>query len=383
MAPSPNAQAGIRQMDHRNLHAVQAQVARRGPTVRGAVRSVLIACALWCLPVAAIAAQGGARPLFDAPDELVVRLQAPWPDVLRKRKGGHAPRHKGELLYIDADGIERRLDVTVETRGLTRLRVCRFPPLRLRFDKASTQGTLFDGQRELKMVTHCRQGDGYAQYYVQEALAYRIYNAVTEQSYRIRPLSVTYEGAPGVRPEGAHFAFLIEDTADVRRRIGLQRSPRTSFEPGDFDALQLSRFMLFQYLIGNTDWDVLSGPQADACCHNVSIAGSTPGGRVVPLPYDFDSAGMVDAGYAAPPESLPIKDVKQRLFRGFCVHNHALDAARAEFLGHRTAIFGLVRDDRRLSASRRAVLNAYFEAFYATLGDDARFRREVIARCRK
>ena len=39
--------------------------------------------------------------------------------------------------------------------------------------------------------------------------------------------------------------------------------------------------------------------------------------------------GLVDAPYATPPDVLNISDVRQRLYRGYCLHNgDALAAAR-------------------------------------------------------
>jgi hypothetical protein len=320
------------------------------------------------------------RPLFRSDAPLAVTLQAPWSDVL---KPGRAPtRHPAVLGYSDAQGQAHRLAATVETRGITRKRVCRFPPLRLRFAKGATDGSDFAGQDSLKMVTHCDTAPSYSQYYVQELLAYRIYNRVTDLSFRARPLEVTYQDPQGGKPNGPRFAFLIEDVGDMARRNGMKADKKARFRPGEQDSMALSRFMLFQYLIGNTDFDVLTGPEADECCHNVRVVVAADGRRV-PVPYDFDSAGMIGAKYAAPHASLPIKDVRTRLYRGMCVHNDTLEAARREFLGQREAIFALVRGEARLSPQRQRVVAEYFEDFYATLGDNAKFAKEITAKCRK
>ena len=320
-----------------------------------------------------------ARPLFQSDAPLTVTLQAPWTDVLKPGKA--STRHPAVLGFTDARG-PHRIAATVETRGITRKRVCRFPPLRLRFAKGATDGSDFAGQDSLKMVTHCDTAPSFGQYYVQELLAYRIYNRVTDLSFRARPLEVTYQDPQGGKPNGPRFAFLIEDVGDMARRYGMKADPRARFRPGDLDSMALSRLMLFQYLIGNTDFDVLTGPQADECCHNVRVVGAGDGKRV-PVPYDFDSAGMIGAKYAAPHASLPIKDVRTRLYRGMCMHNDTLEAARREVLGHREAIFALVRGESRLAPQRQRVVLEYFEEFYATLGDDAKFAREITAKCRK
>jgi len=342
---------------------------------------VWLLCAAWFAIAAEAHAGDAERPLFQSVSALTVTLQAPWADLLKKTSDRR--RHAAVISYSDAQGQIQRIEATVETRGLTRLRYCRFPPLRIRFAKAATEGTVFAGQRSLKMVTHCRNGQQFAQYLVQEMLAYRIYNLVTDISFRVRPLDITYIDSRGGNPTGPRFAFLIEDTDDMAKRNGFKRDKAAKFAIGDLDALTLSRLMLFQYLIGNTDFAVLSGPQADACCHNTRVLASGDPQRRVVVPYDFDSAGMVAAEYAAPHESLPIKTIGERLYRGFCRHNHTLAAARDEFLAQRTAIFDLIKNEQRLSSKRRRELTRYIEAFYTTLNSEYAYQREISAKCRK
>jgi hypothetical protein len=327
------------------------------------------------------AAKDGQHPLFATGTTLKVTLDAPWPDVLNNKNSTR--RHPAKLTYVGADGASRTLDATIETRGLTRRRVCRFPPLKIRFGKAAVDGSEFDGQDELKLVTHCDTGPDYADYYVQELVAYRIYNLVTAASFRVRPLEITYRQPDGGKPNGPRFAFLIEELGDVARRNDLKRDERATFLPRDYDAVAMSRLALFQYLLGNTDWDVMRGPRKDACCHNTRAMGREGGGGLVPVPYDFDSAGFVNAEYAAPDPSLKLADVRERVFRGFCLHNDALPGARREFLAQRQAIGDLIRAETRLSPRRQRSLLGYVEAFYAVLDSDAKFEREITGQCRK
>ncbi len=360
---------------------IPADAAKPATLSRRPVAAVVLLSMVWFAIATNAFAGKPERPLFQSDSALSVTLQAPWAELLKKTTDQR--RHAAVIGYSDAQGNTHRIEATVETRGLTRLRFCRFPPLRIRFAKAATEGTVFAGQRSLKMVTHCRNGQQFAQYYVQEMLAYRIFNLITDISFRVRPLDITYIDSSGGNPNGPRFAFLIEDTDDMARRNGLKRDQAARFAIGDLDALALSRLMMFQYLIGNTDFAVLSGPQEDACCHNTRVLRSGDPQQRFAVPYDFDSAGMVAADYVAPHESLPIKSISERLYRGFCHHNHTLAAAREEFLAQRTAIFELIKNEQRLSAKRRRELTRYIEQFYATLNSEYGFQREFSAKCRK
>jgi hypothetical protein len=68
----------------------------------------------------------------------------------------------------------------------------------------------------------------------------------------------------------------------------------------------------------------------------------------VPVPYDFDWSGLVDAPYAGPPEGIPIQNVRQRNYRGYCAHQAEAGAfaatvvpRRAEFISLFASIPGL------------------------------------------
>lgn len=120
-------------------------------------------------------------------DETTLILQAPWGAIERETSGR---RHPAMLAYTDVAGEPVRIAATIEVRGITRLRHCEFPPLRLRFEPAAVAGTVFAGQRSLKMVTHCKKGGIYRRYTVLELLSYRIYQQITPLSFRVRPLEV-------------------------------------------------------------------------------------------------------------------------------------------------------------------------------------------------
>lgn len=319
--------------------------------------------------------------LFASDRVLEVTLTAPWTQVTRKQAGATA--FPATLDFRDGNGPSGSLPLTVERRGITRLRICDFPPLKLRFEKSAIKGTLFRGNKSIKLVTHCDDGERWEQYYVIEMLAYRIYNLVTDRSFRVRPLSITYFDSAKQASDGPHFGFLIEDDSDVARRNGLDLLDIPRPRVSQLDALENSRFSLFQYMIGNTDWSVLSGPSGNACCHNTKLMGPANQVGIYAVPYDFDSAGLVDARYAAPSPSLPIKDVRQRIYRGFCENNAMLAVARGEMQALETDITSLVRNEIRLTDKSRESALSYLGEFFAILGDERKFAREITEKCRK
>ncbi|HMB38356.1 MAG TPA: hypothetical protein VKO85_04690, partial [Wenzhouxiangellaceae bacterium] len=231
--------------------------------------------------------------------------------------------------------------------------------------------------------THCNNGSRWEQYYVLEMLAYPIYNLITDRSFRVRPLSVTYHDVDRDRNDGPRFAFLIEDDKLVADRNELDKYDAVEIGPGQLDPLESSRFALFQYLIGNADWSSLGGPAGDDCCHNAKLIGPESGEPLYALPYDFDSSGLVDAQYAVPNEALRISSVRQRLFRGFCLHNATLDSVRAEFLENRGAIEAIVEGEPRLRPRKRSRAIKYIGKAFEVLENPDLFERAITNACRK
>jgi hypothetical protein len=66
---------------------------------------------------------------------------------------------------------------------------------------------------------------------------------------------------------------------------------------------------------------------------------------------------------------LPIRDVRQRLYRGPCRTPAELAPIFARFAGQRTAIVALFGESSGLSAKVAAGARGYVDAFYEVLGD--------------
>lgn len=320
-------------------------------------------------------------PLFDASrlvdEPLALEIRAPWRRLRREaEEEGPFP------ATLQMAGLTAPLELTVEKRGISRQEVCSMPPIRLRFDEERVEGTMFEGNRAIKVVTHCRRGGRFEQYVALEMLAYRLYSALTDMSFRVRPVTIVYEDSDRDRSDGPRVAFLIEDDRLVGNRHGLDKVDVDEILTSDLPAFETSVFMLFQYMIGNVDFSPL-GSVGEECCHNAKLVGNEDSlDPLYAVPYDFDSSGWVDTSYAAPPEGLPIRSVRQRLFRGFCRHNDGLPEARELFLERRDELYRILESEPRLRSSNRRKSVRYLDAFFDTLNDDERFERLITEECR-
>ena len=316
-------------------------------------------------------------PLFASDEPLEITIEFPLRDVMRKAKD--RPVVDGTASYRNADGSVTSLPVKMSTRGKSRLGVCRFPPLALSVKKKAAADTVFEGQKSLKIVTHCQSHTLYRSYLLQEYGIYKAFNALTDVSFRARLLNVTYRDSENESFEITEQAFFIEAIREVASRNGLERKKLATTKAGQLDPGYATLSAMFQFMIGNTDWSVRKAPEDSNCCHNGRILGAAEqdsGWKVVP--YDFDQAGIVDAEYAAPAVELRLRSVRQRLWRGRCAHNEALEETIALFNDRREAIEGALQVPGMRSA--KAAMK-YIDRFYKVINDPKKLERSIVKRC--
>ena len=206
------------------------------------------------------------RPLFQQTEPLSFTLAADFKLINKDRNPESAARYPGVITLTDPRGRERTLHVRLSPRGHLRrmARTCGFVPLRLEFVAEETAGTPFEGQTNLKLGTHCQDDKAFDQYVLREQLAYALLNFVTPQSFRARLARATYVDAKNGKTVAARYAIFIEHENDVARRLGgrIVELPRLTFK--DVDAAALNNMMLFNYMIGNTDFSLYT-------LHNVRV----------------------------------------------------------------------------------------------------------------
>ena len=335
-----------------------------------------LAMALWLVGVPAAAQDTSAATssaLFasDAPLELTIRTDI---RTLIRDRDEERNEHKGTVRVARADGGFDSAAIELRTRGIFRRRptVCPFPPLRLSIRRRDGRNTLFEGERRIKLVTHCRNTDQYEQYVLQEYLIYKAYAVLTDLSLRARLARITYEDAAGREKPVTRYAILIEDEDRLAARHRMRVVEDTGTHISRLDPAQTVFMAVFQYFVGNTDGSI-------RVLHNI-ITLADSGGRSLPVPYDFDWSGVIATRYAAPDTSLPIRSVKERLYAGYCGAIEDFNPIFARFRQHRAAIEALY-DLPPLDPDDRERARRYYAEFYRMIDDPSRVRREMLKAC--
>jgi len=317
-------------------------------------------------------------PLFENQTTLEIIIEMPMNTIINDAED--RPEVPGVLRYSDA-GTEVALDFTMSTRGNSRLRTCRFPPLSLNLKKKQVEGTLFEGQNKLKIVTRCKKSKVYARYLFQEFGIYGGFNLLTDKSIRARLLSITFRDSEGDRKDDVQPAFFLESDKEVAERLSMEPIKPPTINSAQLDSKHASVLALYQYLIANTDWSMLKGPGSDPCCHNgkVIITPGTTNGWIV-LPYDFDQAGLINTNYSIPADGLGLRSVRQRLFRGRCLNLEHLDESIARFNELRSQIEVALNPPNVDRRSRKSALK-YINTFYKIVNDPKKRKKEIEDDC--
>ncbi len=321
------------------------------------------------------AAAAEAAPLFasDEPLRITLRTDIKWLRDVRS----DSTETDGTITFVDLDGSVVERPVEVRTRGNWRRekRNCNFPPLRLDFPRKEMEGTVFEDQNKLKLVTPCRDSrDSYQEYVLKEYLVYRTYELITPMSFRTRLVEITYEDVNGEYDTRTKIGFLIESDQHMAERNRAVHQEVEQFHPAHLDENAAVVASMFNFMVGFTDI-------SQVYFHNSKLI-RTEDGRYVPVSFDFDFSGAVNARYATPDPSLPIRRVTDRVYRGFCRPELQREWLAELFTSKREPIRALYEGFDLLEKGDAEDVLDFYDDFYKVFEDDRRFERGVVRTCR-
>jgi len=282
--------------------------------------------------------------------------------------------YRSAALFCYDDAGEVILDGIIElrTRGKFRCRYCEHTPIKLKIPKKQLKAAEMHKHNEIKLVFPCKPGWEYKDYVLREYLCYRLYNLLSPYSYRVKRVDFLLRDSANLKYAQKLSGFIIEDKEELAKR---QNAKKTSFDfidPDTLDPQIYLRLQLFQYLIGNTDW-------CTTTTHNLEPL-LLKSGVIVPVPYDFDFSGMVNAAYATPNSTLPIESVRQRFFLGRYASYEELKPTLDFFREKKAALFEEVAAADYLSRSSRKALRKYMEKFYEVIESPERVEEHLLGK---
>lgn len=310
--------------------------------------------------------------LFEGKDPIDLTISGDLRSLFRDRSDD--PSYFPINLQYEDDHLgEIDINLKARTRGHFRLQIanCLYPPLLLNFQKKKTpKESVFGDQDKIKLVVPC-VGE---EYVLKEYLLYKIYNLLTDYSFRVRLVQLTFHDTTRDKIDDPVMGFLLEDEDQMAERNDAKILKRNGLKGKYLDRYHFLLMAVFEYFIGNTDWSV-------EYRHNVKLVVSEKHSLPIPVPYDFDHAGAVAAPYAKPSEALQLGSVQKRRYRGFCLEDlQELDEVFKVFEEKRNEILTHVNGSGLAEKSKNK-LTAFLDSFYDTIHDKKRRERDFTYPC--
>lgn len=266
-------------------------------------------------------------------------------------------KHEAIFSYQDQLGKLQTWNIKVEQRGRFRRMKCEnLPPLKLNFKKRDLAEAGLIEFDDMKLVTHCVNDAKEAkQLLVKEYLAYKIYNQITNLSFRVQFVKINYKDVLSGKVD-TQYGILIEDAAQLRDRINAEKDDKAyNLNPEKYNTNQVKAVALFNYMIGNSDWSIQE-------MRNVKVL--VKDGQHILVPFDFDFAGLVDAPYVRLRPEHRLASSKERIFLGFRDDASDLKSARRFFKHKRIAIIKTIEDCSIISSKDQREMIRYINSFY-------------------
>jgi hypothetical protein len=114
---------------------------------------------------------------------------------------------------------------------------------------------------------------------------------------------------------------------------------------------------VYNYMIGNEDWSL-------SMVRNIKMIEQAGGARVLPVAYDFDFSGLVNASYAVPSSDFGQRHIKDRDYLGFGTDTASLQIVLQHLREKKSVLYGIISDFKLLPAEQRLEMRDYLESFY-------------------
>ncbi len=280
------------------------------------------------------------------------------------------------ISYKLADSIEIKEMIRIRPRGNFRREHCYLSSLMLVFNSNPSNKLAF--LKSMKLVAPCGKTSSDEQFLLKEYLTYKIYNLLTELSFRVRLLRVTYVDLRKDVNPFTQYAFLLEDTDAVAKRNDSRQKKVTRYSGAGLHSYQSTLMCMYQYMIGNTDWSIPN-------YHNVKLVVPRADSNSLPLPvpYDFDMTGFVNPPYAGTSPIFNIEKVTDRLYRGFPVTMKETETVVDLFLQKEKEILGSIYSFNLLNRRSKHDMAYFLHDFFAQLKNKASVKSIFITNARR
>jgi len=283
--------------------------------------------------------------------------------------------HVGNLTFKDKDGQSQEYTIKIRARGNMRNKVCYLPPLKIDFKKKDLVAAgIRKDYDDLKLVVKCKGNNDFENYLLKEYLTYKLYNTLSDISFRVQLIKLTLEDVEGKQKNIEAYAFLIESIEELAERVDAKTRGSLTFKHEYLDPTSYDVMCLFQFMIGNADWHIYKQ-------HNTKIVALHEQKITIPIPYDFDYSALVSTPYATPHTKLPIFHLSQRYYLGPCREKGAHEPVFDLFKEKKNDIISIVEQFELLDKRSKKLMLKYLNGFFKILDNPKACKSKIIKHC--
>ncbi len=277
--------------------------------------------------------------------------------------------HDVSVLFNDsALNLNGNLAGKVQVRGWNRLKVCEFPPLKLKLDKNIPEtGNLFSNAKKLKIVTRCNELER-ARWVQRELALYKLFEIVEPMSLKTRLANIIYRQRAAT--DFANLAgdiisdqasFLIESGAMIARRFDLVELNVIKLKAQYVSRTSLAKMNLFNFMIGNYDTEISLSD-----VRNVKLLQSKVSARIIhAIPYDFDFADWV--------RKLKVRSISKE--SGFCSEYEDVVKQVPAFIENKDKLLAAIQAQYYLDDLEKKTLTDIVNNFITFISSDSNLRK--------
>jgi uncharacterized ubiquitin-like protein YukD len=252
-------------------------------------------------------------------------------------------------------------DIRVRTRGIFRNQYCYYAPIELNFKNADFGYSDLNRISKIKLVPQCTAGSESEKYVLIEYLIYRMFNIMTDTSYKVRLLTINYIDSENKKKPFTQYGFFIEPTKMLTERTNSVEIVSRALNQKSIYPRMMDRIAIFNYMIGNYDWAVPNQ-------HNIKVLKPLVFDTLklaAAVPYDFDFTGLVNAGYAIPDDKITgTTNIRERIFLGVCRSREVYQNDIKEFLQKKDEFYRVINEFPYLSTKQKKDMILYLDEFF-------------------
>lgn len=303
---------------------------------------------------------GRSYGLFENDELLEVTLRFDVTTYLRKKPDEEYLKAAIILNPGGPDSISRQ--IKLRTRGEFRRKTCQMAPIELNLKKAKFGYSDLDSIGKMKLVTQCSFGTNDENYLLKEYLVYKLFNAVTDTSFRVRLLKITYIDTGKDRKPLVQWGFFLEPVSMLAKRTNIIEVESVKLTQKHISPFVMDRLALFNYMAGNYDWSIPGQ-------HNVKVFKPPVSMNQlgIAIPYDFDWSGIVNASYAIPVESTGLRSVRDRMFLGICRPVEVFDRQLHLLESKKDEFYSIINNFQYLKQRDKDDVTGFLETFFSQL----------------